>query len=168
MARDDVLLGLVNALLPSLARPWEAMSLFTDHVFAAMAVHFAVHYAGIRPPATRPSSPHAGLNPAQMRRIAARLLDDITADISLDILAAECGYSRGHFIRAFKQTTGLPPYRWLLHERVKQAKIYLRETGTPIADIALQCGFSDQAHMTRIFTKIIGLSPGAWRRHHRQ
>jgi transcriptional regulator GlxA family with amidase domain len=103
-----------------------------------------------------------------MRRIAARLLDDISADISLDELATECSYSRGHFIRAFKQTTGLPPYRWLLHERVKRAQIYLSETGAPIADIALQCGFSDQTHMTRIFTKIIGISPGAWRRHRRQ
>lgn len=164
MASDETLLGLVNALLPALARPWKAMSLFTDHVFAAMAVHFVATYAGNRLPAESLPSPHAGLSAVQMRRVAALLLDDITADIGLDELAAECGYSRGHFIRAFKQATGLPPYRWLLHERVKRVQIYLSETTTPLADIALQCGFSDQAHMTRIFTKIIGLSPGAWRR----
>ncbi len=163
-ARDTVLLGLVNALLPVLARPWEAIGLFTDHVFTAMAIHVAIHHSGIRRPAAGFSSPRAGLGLAQLRRVTSRLLDDITADISLDELAAECGYSRGHFIRAFKQTTGLPPYRWLLHERVKRVQIYLSETAEPLVDIALQCGFADQAHMTRIFTKITGISPGAWRR----
>lgn len=166
--RDMTLLGLVNALLPVLARPWEALSLFTDHVFTAMAVHVARHYSGMRCPAAGLCAPRAGLGLAQLRRATSRLLDDITADISLDALAAECGYSRGHFIRAFKQATGLPPYRWLLHERVKRARIYLDETTAPLADIALQCGFANQAHMTRIFTKLTGTSPGMWRRQRRQ
>lgn len=78
------------------------------------------------------------------------------------------GLSHGHFIRAFKQTTGLPPYRRLLQERIKQVQIYLSSTAMPLVDIALQCGFADQAHMTRIFTKRMGISPNAWRRQHRQ
>ncbi len=104
------------------------------------------------------------LTEAQLQRVTAFMLDNITADISLSLLAAQCGFSRGHFIRAFRQTTGLPPYRWLLNERVKRACLLLDETPSSIADIALQCGFSDQAHLTRIFSKILGITPAAWRR----
>ena len=65
---------------------------------------------------------------------------------------------------AFKQITGMPPHRWLLMQRVTRAKDLLRGTITPIAEIALTCGFSDQSHLTRVFSKTFGISPGAWRR----
>jgi transcriptional regulator GlxA family with amidase domain len=49
-------------------------------------------------------------------------------------------------------------------QRVKRAKELLRGTSTSIAEIALACGFSDQSHLTRVFSKTFGISPGAWRR----
>jgi AraC family transcriptional regulator len=48
--------------------------------------------------------------------------------------------------------------------RVKRAKDLLRGTKRPIADIAVACGFADQSHLTRVFSKAFGISPGAWRR----
>lgn len=101
---------------------------------------------------------------AQLRRVTAVMLDDITAGFNLSLLAEQCGFSRGHFIRVFRQTTGLPPYRWLLNERVRRACTLLDSTVVSIADIALQCGFSDQSHMTRVFSNILGITPAAWRR----
>ena len=164
--RDETMMYLTNLLLPVLERPWEAVSLFTDHVFAAMATHLITFYGGPAriPPVVAPRWP---LTPAQLRHVTARLLDDITANPSLDQLAMLCGFSRGHFIRAFRHATGLPPYRWLLNERVNRAQVYLDTTELPLADIALSCGFSDQAHMTRMFSRILGVSPGAWRRQRR-
>lgn len=107
------------------------------------------------------------LSETQFQRAAAIMLADITADIDLSLMAEQCGFSRGHFIRAFRQTTGLPPYRWLLNERVKRACTLLENTTESIVDIALQCGFSDQSHMTRIFSNILGCTPAVWRRQRR-
>lgn len=107
------------------------------------------------------------LTEPQLQRVTALMLEDLSVTFDLVALAAACGFSRGHFIRAFKQTTGLPPYRWLLNERVRRACALLDGTSFPVADIALQCGFSDQAHLTRIFSKLMGISPAAWRRRER-
>jgi AraC family transcriptional regulator len=58
----------------------------------------------------------------------------------------------------------MPPHRWLLTQRGNRAKALLRETSMPIADIAVTCGFADQSHLTRVFSKAFRISPGAWRR----
>ena len=96
--------------------------------------------------------------------MTSRLLDDLAANTSLSELAELSGLSRSYFIRAFKQITGMPPYRWLLMQRVKHAKALLRGTNMPIAEIAAACGFADQSHLTRVFSKAFRTSPAAWRR----
>jgi len=67
-------------------------------------------------------------------------------------------------LRAFRRTTGLPPHRWLLRHRVEKAKALLRESALPLHDVALECGFADQSHLTRVFTRWAGQAPGTWRR----
>jgi AraC-like DNA-binding protein len=163
--RDETMLSLARALNPLLARPERATSLFTDHVFLAMVTHLAVTYGGIR---SREMEAYGGngrkLTPLQEHRVKSRLLDDLTGDSSLAELAALCGLSRSYFVRAFKQTTGMSPHHWLLIHRARRAKDLLRGTRTPIADIAVACGFADQSHLTRVFSKAFGISPAAWRR----
>jgi AraC-like DNA-binding protein len=164
--RDETMAGLARSLNPLLARPEHATALFTDHVFLAMVTHLTVTYGGFDTRDTQAYAAPKGrlLTPLQERRVTSRLLDDLTADTSLSELAELCGLSRSHFIRAFKQSTGMPPYRWLLMQRVKRAKDLLRGTKMPIAEIALTCGFADQSHLTRVFSKAFRISPGAWRR----
>jgi AraC family transcriptional regulator len=164
--RDETMLGLAHALNSVLARPEQATTLFIDHVFMAMVTHLATTYGGLN---TGGSHPHAAprgrlLSPLQERRVISRLLDDVARDTSLDELAGICGMSRSHFIRAFRQMSGMPPHRWLTMQRVKRAKDLLRGTKMPITEIALTCGFADQSHLTRVFSKAFGISPGAWRR----
>jgi transcriptional regulator GlxA family with amidase domain len=88
----------------------------------------------------------------------------IESDISLVELANECRLSRSHFARAFKKTTGQSPHVWLMQRRVQNAKRLLTESESAISDIALACGFSDQSHLTKVFSKLTGAPPGAWRR----
>jgi AraC family transcriptional regulator len=163
---DETMLNLARALNPVLARPEHATALFTDHVFLAMLTHLAGMYGGLD---HRDMGAHAApkgrmLTPLQEHRVTSRLLDDLAGDTSLSELAALCGLSRSYFVRAFKQITGMPPHRWLLMHRVKHAKDLLRGTTLPIADIAVACGFADQSHLTRVFSKAFGISPAAWRR----
>ena len=80
-------------------------------------------------------------------------------------IALDSGYEGPEaFARAFKQSVGTPPHRWLLLQRVLRAKSLLRDADRPLADIAIACGFADQSHFTRVFTHIVGTSPGAWRK----
>jgi AraC-like DNA-binding protein len=73
--------------------------------------------------------------------------------------------STGHFARAFRQTFGVSPHTFIIEQRVNAAKRLILETGAPLAEIALSCGMADQSHLTRHFTRKVGMSPAAWRRH---
>jgi AraC family transcriptional regulator len=164
--RDETMLGLAHALDSVLASPEQAWTLFTDHVFLAMLTHLATTYGGLDAGGSHSYAPPRGrlLSPLQERRVISRLLDDVARDTTLDELAGLCGMSRSHFIRAFRQITGMPPHRWLTMQRLKRAKGLLRGTKMPITEIALTCGFADQSHLTRVFSKVFAISPGAWRR----
>lgn len=104
-----------------------------------------------------------GLAPWQVE-LALRLL---SRDFSVEELARRCGLSRSYFARAFKARMGLPPHRWLMRLRVERAQDRLEWTSESIAEIALNCGFADQSHLTRVFHTITGTSPAAWRRRRR-
>jgi AraC-like DNA-binding protein len=80
-------------------------------------------------------------------------------------VARECSLSVSHFARSFKATFGMAPHKWLIGHRIECAKELLRQTTTPIADIAIRSGFADQAAFTRTFRQIMGISPGQWRRY---
>jgi len=74
--------------------------------------------------------------------------------------------SIGHFSRAFKASTGVPPHQWLMLERVAMAEGLLAKSSTPLVHVAGMCGFADQSHFCRVFTRFKGCSPGVWRREH--
>ena len=105
-----------------------------------------------------------GLAPWQERRAKELINANLDGKLPLSQLAEECGLSARHFARAFRQSIGVPPHRWLLSRRVERAKDLLRDRALPLAEVALACGFSDQSHFTWMFTALVGLSPGLWRR----
>ena len=92
------------------------------------------------------------------------LSSDLSGDLSLEEVAAQCGLTTRHFSRAFRDTTGLAPHQWFLARRVEVAKAALRSRHVSLAEVALECGFADQSHFTRVFSRIVGTTPGAWRR----
>ncbi len=105
-----------------------------------------------------------GLAPWQLRRAEALMSENLSVQVSLGKVAEECGLSVRHLARAFRQSTGVPPHRWLLDRRVERAKQLLPNSKLSLSDIALACGFGDQSHFTRTFTAAVRLSPGVWRR----
>ena len=109
-------------------------------------------------------APAGGLAPWQLRRVKALLAATRDNSISVRQLAEECGLSARHFTRAFSRSTGLPPHRWLLEQRVEMAKHLLRDPSRSLVDVAIACAFSSQSHFTRTFTARVGRSPGSWRR----
>lgn len=158
---DPIVRHLGAAVLELLTQPEEADALLLSHIAYALASHLVHTYGGVRPP-----SPAAigGLASWQERRSKELMIQNIEGNVSLGALAEECGLSRSYFARAFKKTTGRPPHRWLLEQRVEMAKKLLMTTSIPIADIALAVGFADQGHLTKVFARLAGITPGTLRR----
>src|SRR5689334_16073060 len=74
-------------------------------------------------------------------------------------LASVSGVSAAHFARSFKDAFGLPPHRYLLTRRIERARALLRDTDTPIIDVAFQTGWNSLGTFGRIFRDITGESP---------
>ncbi len=105
-----------------------------------------------------------GLAPWQMKRVEIYIAENIARTVTLEQLADCAKLSASYFGRAFKATFGETPHAYVLRKRVELACRLMQETSSPLAEIALDCGMSDQSHLTRIFRRFTGMSPNAWRR----
>src|SRR3954452_15972934 len=158
---DEVVRHVGGSLRQGLCRPEETNQIFVDHMMLALTAHVAQTYGGLKP-AAEPS--RGGLAPWQVKRACDRLDSDLSGKIALQLIATELGLSVSHFSRAFRISTGLPPHQWLLQQRVKAAKQLMTVRDLPLSEIAISAGFANQSHFTRVFSSIVGVSPGAWRR----
>lgn len=100
---------------------------------------------------------------AEVRQVRDRLADAPLAPPTLTQLAAMAGLGKYQLLRRFTQAYGLPPHAWLLQQRAERARS-LVQRGTSLAEAAADCGFADQSHMTRIFARQFGFTPGAWQK----
>jgi AraC family transcriptional regulator len=105
-----------------------------------------------------------GLAGGALRRVKAYIEDHIGQRISLDELARQAGVSRFHFARQFRLSTGESPMGYLRRVRIERSKSILQARETTIAEVAARLGFSDQSHFTRIFGRLVGVSPGSFAR----
>lgn len=105
-----------------------------------------------------------GLAAWQVRRACDAMEARLDGRITLGELAAAAGCSAPHFSRAFRRSTGLPPFDWLRRRRMERAEALLADPLMPLAAVALAVGFSDQPHFTGAFRRATGFTPGAWRR----
>jgi AraC family transcriptional regulator len=158
---DPIIKRLASCLAPMIEQPELASRIFVDHVVLALDAQFS-HESGA--PLGKTAAIRGGLAPWQERRAKELMSTDLGREISLAFVARECKLSVSHFARSFKQCTGKPPHRWLLENRVAKAKELMLDARLPLAEIALECGFSDQSHFTRVFSRTVGTSPGSWQR----
>lgn len=158
--RDPVIRALGEALLPALSQPEFASRLFIDHVLFALRAHVVQRYGAA--PLDR-AERRGGLATWQEQRAKAFIDAHVAETISLADIARECSLSVAQFARAFKRSTGVPPHQFLTERRVDRARGLLLHTQLPLADVAIRCGFADQSHFTKVFRRVIGVSPGGYR-----
>ncbi|MBK1842686.1 helix-turn-helix transcriptional regulator [Azospirillum sp. YIM B02556] len=156
---DPTVRALASTILPTLDYPERISLLYLDHVCSALATHIVTAYGRVRE-----AKAGGTLAPWQERRVKEMIAANLDGEIRLADLAAECRLSVGHFVRAFRRTANTTPYQWLLQRRIDHAKTLMRDGSQTLADVALACGFADQSHFTRTFSRLVGSSPHSWRR----
>jgi len=104
-----------------------------------------------------------GLPPRALRRVREYIAAHLEENITLATLAAVVGFSMYHFARAFKESEGVTPHRFLLECRVRRAQELLAATELPLSEIAVAAGFSDQSHFARRFREFVGVVPSRYR-----
>jgi AraC-like DNA-binding protein len=107
---------------------------------------------------------HGGLAGWQEKKVGQYIEEHLSEDLSLATLADIARLSPYHFVRAFKQSFGLPPHRYLSGLRMQQAKSLLADPGLSVTQIGLNLGFSETSSFTTTFRKHTGLTPTAYRR----
>jgi AraC family transcriptional regulator len=157
-ARDPVVFHLAQAAVPMLEEP-VADSLFIDGLTLALHAHLCSRYG------KQEAQPAPGRLAAwQQSRVRDYMLENLARRLTLAEVAAQCGLSRAHFARAFKNTFGMPVHAWLQAQRIDKAQRLLAPQDKSMIQVALECGFADQSHFSRVFKRVLGVAPAAWLR----
>jgi AraC family transcriptional regulator len=145
-----------------------AVTLDTDHRAARSCIQRAAALLGIDlgqaggEPARR--SCQVGLAPWQAKLIRSYIEDKLTSRIRTTDLTSVVRLSTSHFFRAFRQTFGESPRAYIMQRRIQRAQEVMLTSRLPLSQVALECGMCDQAHLSRVFRRIVGITPNAWRR----
>jgi AraC family transcriptional regulator len=137
----------------------ETDSLFADWIGLAFHAHIVDAYSDARPARTQ----RLRMAPWRLRDACDWMMERLDGPLSIAEVAAQVDMTPGYFARAFRDATGEPPHQWLLRQRIARAKDLLRLPQLSLAEIAAACGFADQSHLTRVFGKLVGATPGRWR-----
>ena len=108
--------------------------------------------------------PRHGLAPWQVRRVLTYIDAKLDTSLKNRDLAAIAQLSPFHFNVAFRNSVGDSPHEYIIRRRMERAQGLMLSTEKSLSEIAAECGLADQAHLTRLFRRIVGESPAAWRR----
>ncbi len=103
----------------------------------------------------------------QVRRVKAFIEEHLSESIRVEGLSEVARLSAAHFSRAFKRSVGETPHAYIVRRRLTRARLLMLTTEAALCEVALVCGFADQAHFTKLFRNYTGMSPAAWRRERR-
>jgi AraC family transcriptional regulator len=127
-----------------------------------LAAHLIRHALAPRPPGRGPDG--GALPRGRLRAVVEYVEEHLDAGPSLGQLAAVARLSPYHFARQFKAATGLPPHEYVIARRVERARQFLQVGHLSLAEVAAQAGFSDQSQFSRHFKRLVGVTPGQFRR----
>jgi AraC family transcriptional regulator len=137
-------------------------SLAVESLANVMAVHLIRNASAPRRTARRID----GVLPqGKLRAVVEYIEEHLDSDLSLEQMAAVAHLSPYHFARQFKSTTGQPPHQYVIAHRIERAQQFLSEgDDLSLAEVAARAGFSDQSQFSHHFKRLVGVTPGQFRR----
>ena len=135
--------------------------IFADSLATALAMRLLSRYNGF--PLPMPEYP-GGLSSSALRRVIEYIQDNLHADLSLTELADILQMSTTRLKFSFKQSTGLAPHQYIITQRVERARQILRRGDLTPSQVAVLVGFYDQSHLNRHFKRLVGVTPGDYKR----
>ncbi|TWI35971.1 helix-turn-helix domain-containing protein [Paracoccus sulfuroxidans] len=158
---DPVIGHIADQLTLEAAQSGAAGALYAEALSIQMAVHLLRHYASIT---QKPCERRHGFSQSEMKRLDEFIDAELAAGLTLERLAESLGLGVWALNLRLRRTIGKSPYAYVQEKRVAQASDLLCKSEMPIKAIAAACGFSDQAHMTRVLRKALGTTPAQLRK----
>ena len=159
-ADDPVLAGIAASLAQEAREAGLGGRLYVDSLRNHACVHILRRYAHV---IFREPNRSGGLSHAQCRLLNQYFDENLDRNISLAELAGVVGLSEFHFARKFRTEFACPPHAHLMRKRIERAKAQLARGNIPLKVVAASSGFSDQSHMTRLFRRLLGMTPAEYR-----
>lgn len=160
---DPLLEQMAQGLWQELAQSAPAGKLYAQSAAQFLSVHLVRQYALSSRRVTDTLPAPGELTARQLRQVHEFIRWHLSEGLSLEAVAQEIGFSPYHFARLFRRTTGASLHQFVLRQRLEYARWLLRETETPLAQVALACGFADQSHLNLVFQRHLGCTPRAYR-----
>jgi AraC family transcriptional regulator len=158
---DKAITGILTLMADDLQTGSQLGNLYAETLSHALAIKL-LHLDCISGHSETSTTSPLPLN--KLMKIKELIEASLENDLSLKILASEAGYSRAHFLRMFRISTGTTPHRYVLARRIDRAQRLLKEKRESLDSIAAACGFSSQTHMADVFRKNLNTTPGEYRR----
>ena len=159
-ARDPTLLAITDAITQEAVQPEMGGPLYAETLGTQLAVHLLRKYAQVT---FRHDLPAGRLSPEQMRRVLDLIDSRLHEALTLEDMAEAAGLGVCTFHRRFRETQGRAPHAFVIDRRVERARQLLTAGDLAVKEVAANCGFSDQAHMTRVLRARLGTTPAKLR-----
>jgi AraC family transcriptional regulator len=158
--KDELLEQLIMEAWRVAAKHSERSSFYADQ----LAMSIATRLVWINSQAFQEPESDKGLSSWQLDTVRNYIEQNLDHQLRLQDLSGLLGQSASHFSRQFKNSMNQSPHQFIVIQRVERAKRLLRHTTGSIAEIALDCGFAHQEHLTHVFRRIAGVTPGSYRK----
>jgi AraC family transcriptional regulator len=134
--------------------------MYSEALANLLSIHLLRHYCTTRPTLRTYAR---GLSKQRLQHTLDYIQAHLDEKLSLEEIAAELNLSIYYFCELFTQSMGIPPYKYVLQQRVERAKLLLKQSKKSLTEIAFECGFAHQSHLNRHFRKLTGVTPKQYR-----
>ena len=162
--RDDLIGQIGSTVLAEMKAETAAGRILIDALALSLTARLAQRYSTAGVAKVEALRPRHGLDANRLKRVLDYIQSHLDEDLGIEELAAVACLSPFHFTRMFRQSTGLPPHRYVADLRLERAKSLLANSEDSLIQIALATCFSSQSNFTRAFRQATGMTPGEYRR----